>query len=197
LVPAFDDPRSLYRNLSPISNTHLPRIAVGIILPSNRFSKSGVEPFTIDLQLANVTPHVLALSNVEPVKSLLASATNGPIIRITEQSIRGVIAQYRLEVCQLEELARLVLSSEAVYQNWKGFKSVRPLHCSEYSAWVNNLTTDQRDGWCEDLRNKLIVGLNYEVEILINDWLLGNGLDNESIRIESLNRDIPGFEVID
>lgn len=69
LVPAFDDPGSLYQNLSPISNTHLPRIAVGIIVSSNRFSKSGAEPFTIALQLANITPHVLALSNVEPVKA--------------------------------------------------------------------------------------------------------------------------------
>lgn len=197
VVPAFDDPGSLYQNLSPISHAHLPRVAIGIVLSSNKLSKSGMEPFTINFQLANVTSHILALSNLEPVKSVPSSVTNGPIIRITEQSIRGAIAQYRLEVCSLEELATLVLAFESAYQSWKGFSRLQPLRCSGCSAWINNTTNGRRDTWCEDLKNKLIVGLSYRVDVITDDRLLGSGLINGNIRIESLNRDTPSFEVVD
>ena len=199
-MPASNDPGSLYQNLSPVSSKRRPRVALGITISSDKLSKSGKDPFTITLQLANITSHSLVLPNLHPVTPILSSFTNGPIIRITEDSIRGAIAQYRLEVCTIKELTRLLLASKRVYQNFKDPSYLEPLYCSEYSAWINNATTDQQDAWCEDLKKKLIVGLKYKVDVVVDTWfdrwLIGIPLINGDVRVEALNRYSPILEVV-
>lgn len=195
LVPAFDDPGLLYQYISPISNIHRPRVALGIIFSSSKYSKSGIEAFTITFQVGNLTPRILALSNVEPVKPVCSSATKGPILRFIEQSVRGVIAQYRLEVFGPDEGTVLFQRSATAGNNWMHFNTLQPLHCSEHTAWINN--PKEPDLWCGDLQQKLVEGMSYRIDMMPAGSLWGRRIMTETIDCEFLNRDLPSFEVVE
>ncbi|KAK5051545.1 hypothetical protein LTR84_003197 [Exophiala bonariae] len=195
LVTAFDDPASLYQYISPVSHTRHPRVALGIIVSSNKYSKSGVEPFTINFQVGNLTPHILTLSNIEPVRPMGSSVTNGPIVRLVEQSIRGVIAQYRLEIFGPDTTTQLLPRPATLGNNSERFKTLQPLHCSEHAAWINS--PNYADLWCKDLKLKLMVGMHYTIDIMPAGSLWGRRIMDEMIECEFLNRRLPSFEVVE
>jgi len=165
------DPRAgyqIYHNTLEMSS-HSPqgRLSIDFTLSDTKCSKSGKESFFITINLKNDTNLPLAVAQGEVIRVKESAHSRGPEVLISNAETRKTISTYRLEVCSVPDIDRMVKGS-LIYEP-DDFDHLLPGNTDQIVIDINE-TGLFKDEWCDDFMKKADVGGKYKIDFFSSTW---------------------------
>lgn len=158
----------VYQNTLTMSS-HSPqgKLSINFELSGTKCSLSGETTFYLALDLENKANLPMAIARGEPIILDSSAHSRGPEIKISNAETREFVASYRLEICSVPDIERIIKISGAY--EYDDFDHLLP-GCTESIVVDINDHGLFRDQWCNDFMKKVTVGVKYKVEIESSTW---------------------------
>lgn len=182
----------IYQNTLAMSS-HSPqgKLCINFALSDTKCSKSDKEPFFIAMDLKNETNLPLAIPQGEVIRTEDSAHSRGPEVRISNADTRQAVATYRLEVCSVPDIDRMVSGSPTYERD--DFDHLMPGHTEQIVIDINE-TGLFRDEWCDDFMQKATVGAKYKIDFVSSTW---EERKTAPVRCQVLRKGSNIFEVVE